>query len=144
MGCSCSPSFTMLPKDKKKKHAGNLINKDKDPVKKSGGKVWDKLNNLVLFDKANMTKLCKEVPNYKFITPDVSERLKIELLIKLVSKHRVQVIYARNTKGGDAPAASEDARTGPTNVTFWGKKKEKTLLNKKITHKKLPFFPQRH
>uniref|UniRef100_A0A2K5KG98 Uncharacterized protein n=1 Tax=Colobus angolensis palliatus TaxID=336983 RepID=A0A2K5KG98_COLAP len=30
-------------------------------------------------------------------------------LIKLVSKHRAQVIYTRNTKGGDAPAASEDA-----------------------------------
>uniref|UniRef100_A0A8I5NRH3 40S ribosomal protein S25 n=1 Tax=Papio anubis TaxID=9555 RepID=A0A8I5NRH3_PAPAN len=53
----------------------------------------------------------------------VSERLKIrgslaraalqELLskglIKLVSKHRAQVIYTRNTKGGDAPAAGEDA-----------------------------------
>lgn len=30
-------------------------------------------------------------------------------LIKLVSKHRAQVIYTRNTKGGDAPAAGEDA-----------------------------------
>ena len=33
-------------------------------------------------------------------------------LIKLVSKHRAQVIYTRNTKGGDAPAAGEDAWTG--------------------------------
>uniref|UniRef100_A0AC11BRX4 Ribosomal protein S25 n=1 Tax=Ovis aries TaxID=9940 RepID=A0AC11BRX4_SHEEP len=88
------------------------------------GKVRDKLNNLVLFDKATYDKLCKEVPNYKLITPAVvSERLKIrgslaraalqELLskglIKLVSKHRAQVIYTRNTKGGDAPAAGEDA-----------------------------------
>ena len=102
-----------------------------------------------------MTKLCKEAPNYKFITPDVvSERLKIrgplvraafqeplsKGLIKLVSRHRVQVIYARNTKGGDATAASEDARTGPTNVILKKKKKEKALLNKRITHKKLPFF----
>ena len=77
-----------------------------------------------MFDKATYDKLCKEVPNYKLITPAVvSERLKIrgslaraalqELLskglIKLVSKHRVQVIYARNTKDGDDPAASEDA-----------------------------------
>ncbi|XP_019326016.1 PREDICTED: 40S ribosomal protein S25 [Aptenodytes forsteri] len=90
----------------------------------SKGKVRDKLNNLVLFDKATYDKLCKEVPNYKLITPAVvSERLKIrgslaraalqELLskglIKLVSKHRAQVIYTRNTKGGDAPAAGEDA-----------------------------------
>lgn len=44
----------------------------------SKGKVRDKLNNLVLFDKATYDKLCKEVPNYKLITPAVvSERLKI-------------------------------------------------------------------
>lgn len=36
------------------------------------------MNNLVLFDKATYDKLCKEVPNYKLITPAVvSERLKI-------------------------------------------------------------------
>ncbi|XP_045432139.1 glucose-6-phosphate exchanger SLC37A4 isoform X1 [Pipistrellus kuhlii] len=131
----CSPTPAMPPKDdKKKKDAGKSAKKDKDPVNKSGGKakkkkwskgkVRDKLNNLVLFDKATYEKLCKEVPNYKLITPAVvSERLKIrgslaraalqELLskglIKLVSKHRAQVIYTRNTKGGDAPAAGEDA-----------------------------------
>ncbi|CAM9859793.1 unnamed protein product [Bubo scandiacus] len=132
---SSSRRRTMPPKDdKKKKDAGKSAKKDKDPVNKSGGKakkkkwskgkVRDKLNNLVLFDKATYDKLCKEVPNYKLITPAVvSERLKIrgslaraalqELLskglIKLVSKHRAQVIYTRNTKGGDAPAAGEDA-----------------------------------
>ncbi|OPJ68330.1 40S ribosomal protein S25 [Patagioenas fasciata monilis] len=53
----------MPPKDdKKKKDAGKSAKKDKDPVNKSGGKakkkkwskgkVRDKLNNLVLFDKA--------------------------------------------------------------------------------------------
>merc|ERR1712180_398760 len=82
----------------------------------SKGKVRDKLNNLVLFDKATYDKLYKEVPSYKLITPSVvSERLKIrgslarfalkELLakgmIKLISKHRAQLIYTRNTKGGD-------------------------------------------
>ncbi|XP_008635284.2 PREDICTED: 40S ribosomal protein S25, partial [Corvus brachyrhynchos] len=128
-------TLSQPPKDdKKKKDAGKSAKKDKDPVNKSGGKakkkkwskgkVRDKLNNLVLFDKATYDKLCKEVPNYKLITPAVvSERLKIrgslaraalqELLskglIKLVSKHRAQVIYTRNTKGGDAPAAGEDA-----------------------------------
>ncbi|XP_047400110.1 40S ribosomal protein S25-like [Sciurus carolinensis] len=132
--CCCSPVFVMLPKDDKKKDAGKSAKKDKDPENKSGGKakkkkwskgkVQDKLNNLVLFDKATYDKLCKEVPNYKLTTPAVvSERLKIqgslaraalqELLskglIKLVSKHRAQVIYTRNTKGGDAPAAGEDA-----------------------------------
>merc|ERR1739838_1033760 len=105
--------------------------KDKDPVNKSGGKakkkwskgkVRDKLNNLVLFDKATYDKLYKEVPNYKLITPAVvSERLKIrgslarnalqELMakgmIKLVSKHRAQLIYTRNTKGGDEEGEGE-------------------------------------
>lgn len=66
----------------------------------------DKLNNLVLFDKATYDKLYKEVPNYKLITPAVvSERLKIrgslarnalqELLAKgefLVPKMRVNRI----------------------------------------------------
>ncbi|KAB0348920.1 hypothetical protein FD754_013777 [Muntiacus muntjak] len=95
----------MPPKDdKKKKDAGKSAKKDKDPVNKSRGKAKKK-NNLVLFDK-----LCKEVPNYELITPAVvSERRKIRGLIKLVSKHRTQVIYTRNTKGGDAPAAGEDA-----------------------------------
>ncbi len=44
----------------------------------SKGKVRDKLNNLVLFDKATYDKLYKEVPAYKLITPSVvSERLKV-------------------------------------------------------------------
>uniref|UniRef100_A0A673SVW2 40S ribosomal protein S25 n=1 Tax=Suricata suricatta TaxID=37032 RepID=A0A673SVW2_SURSU len=97
----------------------------------SRGKVRDKLNDLVLFDKATYDQLHKEVPNYKLIIPAVaSERLEIwgfltrealqELLsrrlIEPVSKHRAQVIYTRNTKGGDAPG--EDAYTGPTNYTL--------------------------
>merc|ERR1712048_995801 len=79
----------------------------------SKGKVRDKLNNLVLFDKATYDKLYKEVPSYKLITPSVvSERLKVrgslarfalkELeergLIRLIAKHHAQVIYTRNTK----------------------------------------------
>ena len=44
----------------------------------SKGKVRDKLNNLILFDKATYDKMLKEVPNYKLITPSVvSERLKV-------------------------------------------------------------------
>ncbi|KPP77893.1 40S ribosomal protein S25-like [Scleropages formosus] len=124
----------MPPKDDKKKKDSAKSKKDKDPVNKSGGKakkkkwskgkVRDKLNNLVLFDKATYDKLYKEVPNYKLITPAVvSERLKIrgslaraalqELLgkgmIKLVSKHRAQLIYTRNTKGGDEAVTDKDA-----------------------------------
>ncbi|KAF5902379.1 40S ribosomal protein S25, partial [Clarias magur] len=81
-----SPSLP--PKDSKQKKDTSKAKKDKDPVNKSGGKakkkkwskgkVRDKLNNLVLFDKATYDKLYKEVPNYKLITPAVvSERLKI-------------------------------------------------------------------
>ncbi|GFO22359.1 40S ribosomal protein s25 [Plakobranchus ocellatus] len=80
----------------------------------SKGKVRDKLNNLILFDKATYDKLYKEVPSYKLITPSVvSERLKvrgslakqalIELhnkgLIRQISKHSSQMIYTRATKG---------------------------------------------
>merc|ERR1712012_1161970 len=79
----------------------------------SKGKVRDKLNNLILFDKATYDKLYKEVPSYKLITPSVvSERLKVrgslakqalrELhakgVIRLVSRHSSQMIYTRATK----------------------------------------------
>ena len=119
--------------DRKKKDGGKSAQKDIGPINKSGGKakgkkwfkgnVQGKLNNLVLFDKAPYDKRCKEVPNSNLITPAVvPERLRVqgvlaraalqELLrkglIKLVSKHRAQVISTRNTKGGDAPAAGED------------------------------------
>merc|ERR1712142_485099 len=82
----------------------------------SKGKVRDKLNNLVLFDKATYDKLYKEVPSYKLITPSVvSERLKItgslarkglqELLekglIRQVVKHHAQLVYTRTTKSED-------------------------------------------
>merc|ERR1712066_946463 len=119
---------TMPPKQQAKggkagQKAGKPAGGGKAKKKKwSKGKVRDKLNNLVLFDKATYDKLYKEVPNYKLITPAVvSERLKIrgslarnalqELLakgmIKLVSKHRAQLIYTRNTKGGDEEGAPE-------------------------------------
>merc|ERR1712049_84830 len=95
---------------KKKEGGGGGKAKKK---KWSKGKVRDKLNNLVLFDKATYDKLLKEVPSYKLITPSVvSERLKVrgslakqalrELhakgLIRMVSKHSSQMIYTRNTK----------------------------------------------
>ncbi|XP_036887485.1 40S ribosomal protein S25-like [Sturnira hondurensis] len=129
----------MLPKEDKKKDAEKSAKKDTVPGNKSGskakmkklskGKVWDKFNNLVLFDKAMYGKLCKEVPNYRLtVTPAVvSERLRTcgslaraalrellsEGLTQLVSKHRAQVIHTRNTKlrgwGRNAPAAGEEA-----------------------------------
>merc|ERR1712003_556238 len=79
----------------------------------SKGKVRDKLNNLILFDKPTYEKLYKEVPTYKLITPSVvSERLKVRAslaraaleellekgLIKEVDRHRAQRIYTRANK----------------------------------------------
>merc|ERR1712183_232285 len=79
----------------------------------SKGKVRDKLNNLILFDKPTYEKLYKEVPSYKLITPSVvSERLKIRAslaraacsellakgLIKEIASHHSQRIYTRATK----------------------------------------------
>ncbi|KAL8202530.1 UNVERIFIED_CONTAM: 40S ribosomal protein S25 [Gekko kuhli] len=83
-----APGSAMPPKDDKKKDASKSAKKGKNPVNKSGGKtetkkwskgkVRDKPNNLVLFDKAAYDKLCKEVLNYEPITPAVvSERLNI-------------------------------------------------------------------
>merc|ERR1711875_157061 len=101
-------------KNPKKKEGGGGGKAKKK--KWSKGKTRDKLNNLVLFDKATYDKLLKEVPTYKLITPSiVSERLKvrgslarkalIELvvkgLIKQVVQHSAQTIYTRVTKDED-------------------------------------------
>ncbi|KAL7033522.1 hypothetical protein ACKWTF_007626 [Chironomus riparius] len=105
-------------KTQKKKEGGGGGGKAKKK-KWSKGKVRDKLNNQVLFDKATYDKLYKEVPQYKLITPSVvSERLKvrgslakkalIELrdkgLIKQVVHHNAQLIFTRTTKGDDPVA----------------------------------------
>eukprot|EP00002_Diphylleia_rotans_P012288 TRINITY_DN2403_c0_g1_i1.p2 TRINITY_DN2403_c0_g1~~TRINITY_DN2403_c0_g1_i1.p2 ORF type:complete len:109 (-),score=26.39 TRINITY_DN2403_c0_g1_i1:36-362(-) len=78
----------------------------------SKGKVREKLNNAVWFDKATYDKLFKEVPTYKVITTSViSERLKIngslarralrELLskgvVRPVIQTTTQAIYTRAT-----------------------------------------------
>ncbi|KAI0243603.1 40S ribosomal protein S25, partial [Massospora cicadina] len=78
----------------------------------SKGKVKDKANNAVIFDKPTMEKLMKEVPTYKLITPSVLvDRLRLsgslarsalrelEKLghIKLVSRHSSQLIFTRAT-----------------------------------------------
>uniref|UniRef100_A0A1B6CF04 40S ribosomal protein S25 n=1 Tax=Clastoptera arizonana TaxID=38151 RepID=A0A1B6CF04_9HEMI len=106
------------PQKTQKKKEGGSGGKAKKK-KWSKGKVRDKLNNQVLFDKATYDKLLKEVPSYKLITPSVvSERLKVrgslarraldELLdkglIKQVIKHHAQVIYTRTTKGDEVAA----------------------------------------
>merc|ERR1712088_1070275 len=99
----------------KKKEGGGGGGKAKKK-KWSKGKTRDKLNNLVLFDKATYDKLLKEVPTYKLITPSiVSERLKVrgslarkacvelekEGKISCVVQHSAQTIYTRVTKDED-------------------------------------------
>ncbi|KAI1726138.1 s25 ribosomal protein domain-containing protein [Ditylenchus destructor] len=86
----------------------------------SKGKVRDKLNNMVLFDKATYDKLYKEIISVKLITPSVvSERLKVRAslakaglrellakgLIKCVVKHGSQLVYTRATTKGAEGAA---------------------------------------
>ncbi|CAG2111397.1 unnamed protein product [Medioppia subpectinata] len=121
---------------KKKEGSGGGKAKKK---KWSKGKVRDKLNNLVLFDKGTYDKFVKEVPSYKLITPSVvSERLKIrgslarkallELhekgLIRQVIKHHSQTIYTRTTKADDA-AEEEAAAEAAAEAGKGGKKGKK-------------------
>merc|ERR1711897_47455 len=78
----------------------------------SKGKVKEKVNNAVLFDKATYDKLLNEVPKYKMITVSIlSDRLRIngslarkaithlveKGSIRCVDKHAKQVIYTRAT-----------------------------------------------
>uniref|UniRef100_A0A1I7YA88 40S ribosomal protein S25 n=1 Tax=Steinernema glaseri TaxID=37863 RepID=A0A1I7YA88_9BILA len=106
------------PKSGKPKKEGSGGGKAKKK-KWSKGKVRDKLNNMVLFDKATYDKLYKEVSvvTYKLITPSVvSERLKVRAslakkglrelldqgLIRPVVQHSGQQVYTRATKVEDA------------------------------------------
>ena len=71
----------MPPKIQQSKEAKALAaaNSSKGKKKKwSKGKMKEKVNNLVLFDKATYDKLIQEVPKYKMITPSIlSDRLRI-------------------------------------------------------------------
>merc|ERR1712187_282866 len=80
------------------------------------GKVREKLDNMVMFDKATYDKMMKEIPKAKLITPSVvSERLNVNssvarsairhleekgLITHVGEKHHVQLIYTRKI-GGD-------------------------------------------
>lgn len=94
-----SKSSAKQPQKTQKKKEGSGGGKAKKK-KWSKGKVRDKLNNQVLFDKATYDKLYKEVPSYKLITPSVvSERLKVRgslarrALIELTQKGNLNSIY---------------------------------------------------
>merc|ERR1712039_231987 len=109
MGAKKDTKASKAPAKAPKKKEGGGGGKAKKK-KWSKGKTRDKLNNLVLFDKATYDKLLKEVPTYKLITPSiVSERLKVrgslarKALIQLenegkiscVVRHSSQMIYTR-------------------------------------------------
>eukprot|EP00296_Roombia_truncata_P009287 JP447863.1.p1 GENE.JP447863.1~~JP447863.1.p1 ORF type:complete len:110 (+),score=47.28 JP447863.1:54-383(+) len=100
------------PKGGKAKAASSSGGGKAKKKKWSKGKMKEKVNNAVLFDKAGYDKLLSEVPKYKLITPSViSERLRVNVslarravkelmakgLIRQVSAHGSQCIYTRAT-----------------------------------------------
>ncbi|KAH6591156.1 hypothetical protein BASA61_005056 [Batrachochytrium salamandrivorans] len=89
----------------------------------SKGRVKDKANNAVVFDKPTYEKLYKEVPTFKLVTTSILvDRLRIngalaraairELetqgLIRKVSSHGSQGIYTRATKGEEADEETKE------------------------------------
>merc|ERR1719263_2590070 len=82
----------------------------------SKGKVKEKLQNAIQFDKATYDRMLKEIPKAKLITPAVvSERLKVNgslarlairhleekgLIAHVGEKHHALMIYTRKI-GGD-------------------------------------------
>ncbi|UJR31480.1 hypothetical protein I4U23_018969 [Adineta vaga] len=123
------PAKAAQPKKKEKEASASSSGGGKAKKKKwSKGKVRDKLNNMVLFDKATYDKCVKDMPQYKLITPAiVCERFKVrgslarqiirELvnrgLIRAVVKHSRQEIYTRATKE-DAPGEQDGGKDGQT------------------------------
>jgi len=100
----------------------------------SKGKTREKVNNVVVMDKATYDKLQREVPSTKLITPSVvSDRFKIngslarraltklqeEGKIKLVAHHHRQRIYTR------LAGVAEIAVAAPTEKKETGKKSGK-------------------
>ncbi|CAF0956141.1 unnamed protein product [Rotaria sordida] len=120
------PAKAAQPKKKEKEASGGSSGAKAKKKKWSKGKVRDKLNNMVLFDKATYDKCVKDLPQYKLITPAiVCERFKVrgslaraiirELvrrgLIRSVVKHSRQEIYTRSTKE-DAPGDQDVTKEG--------------------------------
>ncbi|CAF1242419.1 unnamed protein product [Rotaria sp. Silwood1] len=118
------PAKAAQPKKKEKEATGSSSGGKAKKKKWSKGKVRDKLNNMVLFDKPTYDKCVKDLPQYKLITPAiVCERFKVrgslaraiirELvrrgLIRSVVKHSRQEIYTRSTKE-DAPGEQDTGK----------------------------------
>merc|ERR1712139_329658 len=78
---------------------------EKGKKKGSKGKVKEKLMNNVMWDKATVDKLVKEIPKAKLITPTtVSERLKVnaslarEAIRYLEDKGLIEVVGERHSQ----------------------------------------------
>merc|ERR1711916_40093 len=110
---SMPPKVQTKTKEAKMKAATASRGKKK---KWSKGKVREKLNNAVYFNKGLYDRLLKEIPTSKMITPSViSERLKVngslaraairelasKKLIRQVIHHSAQEIYTRNVTADD-------------------------------------------
>ncbi|CAF4896466.1 unnamed protein product, partial [Rotaria sp. Silwood2] len=137
------------PKKKEKEGSGGSSGGKAKKKKWSKGKVRDKLNNMVLFDKATYDKCVKDLPQYKLITRAiVCERFKVrgslarsiirELLrrglIRLVVKHSRQEIYTRSTKE-DAPGEQDAGKdsAGEKKEGGGGKKGGKKAAKAEVT-----------
>ncbi|KAJ1549285.1 40S ribosomal protein S25 [Cladochytrium tenue] len=94
----------------------------------SKGKLKDKANNAVVFDKNSFERLYKEVPTYKLITPSILvDRLRIngslarlairdlaaKGLIRPISEHSKQLIYTRSTKDEDVVVEKVEVEKKP-------------------------------
>ncbi|KAJ1563195.1 Yip1 member 6 [Cladochytrium tenue] len=115
----------------------------------SKGKLKDKANNAVVFDKNSFERLYKEVPTYKLITPSILvDRLRIngslarlairdlaaKGLIRPISEHSKQLIYTRSTK----PVAVFDQpmQTHDESFSFVHVQDEDIVVEKVETEKK--------
>eukprot|EP00727_Mastigamoeba_balamuthi_P009746 m51a1_g5394 putative 40S ribosomal protein S25e (109) ;mRNA; r:41579-42092 len=86
-----------MAKDKgdvaKEPKEGGSKHSNKGKKKWSKSKVKEKLNNMVLLDKATLDKINKEVPQWKLITISlVSDRLKIN---GSLARHVIDDLVAR-------------------------------------------------
>ncbi|KAG0423869.1 hypothetical protein HPB47_000359 [Ixodes persulcatus] len=98
-----------------KKKEGSSSGGKAKKKKWSKGKVRDKLNNLVLFDKATYDKLLKEVPSYKLITPSVvSERLKVR---GSLARKALDELLQKGASGSPSAAAVSSLGPDPEHMT---------------------------
>merc|ERR1711985_10323 len=107
----------VVQKSKEAKMKAAMAGGKSKKKKWSKGKVKEKLQNAVMFDKATFDKMLKEIPKAKLITASVvSERLKVngsvarqaikhleekDLIAHVSEKHHAQMIYTRKIAGGD-------------------------------------------